>query len=155
MADAVTIDNIGIQHSNRFALDQQYGEPGLVDNAKFGQQAAQVDASDSFKQTDLANLFQTNRRNLTWSLFNSPDGFLWQTARVFTAHPIACLGSEEFQQARIDKVRQYSEQRSQSGKEKATGNQEAATLLGLLTCLQTIDRELKAINARRSQYSKG
>ncbi len=155
MAEPLTIDNLGIEPSIRWAQDQEYLNQSLVKESPFISQQATIDVFAPFSRSELNFLFQTERRHLSWSSFAAPKGFLGQRKRLFTAQLFASLGSDELQQARIEKIRQYTKQSSDSQEHKDRKNRESATLLALLEYLQTMDRELKAINARRSQYSKG
>ncbi|MEM7174562.1 MAG: DUF5399 family protein [Chlamydiota bacterium] len=167
MVEPRTIDNLGLEPSVRWAQDQEYLDKAFIQESPFVSQQTRVDVSAPFLVSEFDYLFQVQQRYRHWALFQVPKGFMEQRMRLFTFQVIPSLGSEELQQAKIDKIRQHVEakkkRRRQSSaltdrdltKEDNRDDNESATLLDLLEYLRLSDQLLESINARRSQYSKG
>ncbi len=172
MVEARTIDDLGIGPSTRFAKDQAYLDKTLIKESSFVSHQTQVDVSSPSFSSEFDSLFQISKRYKPWALFWPPQGFNMQKMRLFTHQVVPSLGTEEFQQSLMQKVRDKQETLKQSRKKKKPSGKdkehawsdqkeeeeegrESDQIILFLEYIYELDRMMAAINARRSQYSKG
>lgn len=172
MAEPRTIDNLGIESSVRWAHDQQFLDKAFLKESPLISRQTTVDVSKPFYTSEFDALFQIKQRYQQWAAFFPPQGYNEQKMRLFTHQIIPSLGSEEFQLAQMQKIRERvaSNKNKRLEKQKAgkTGeygwederdeeeeNKESNILLALLEYVNMLDKLLIAINSRRNQYSKG
>ena len=172
MPEPRTIDNLGVETSVRWATDQEVLDKSILNEAPRISQQTVVDVYSPFYTSEFDLIFQTKQRHQQWAAFFAPPGYTNQKMRIFTHQVIPSLGTEEFQQAQMQKIKE----RCDSNKKKRQENKEAGqasgyawedereeeeeqkeskTLLALMEYIHSLDQLLGAINARRSQYSKG
>lgn len=172
MVEPRTIDNLGLESSVRWAKDQEYLDRTLLKESPFVSLQTQVDVSAPSFTAEFDLLFQVTQRYKPWALFWPPTGYSDQKMRLFTFQIIPSLGTEEFQQAQMQKIREKLDSRKQARaakkeadktaefaweeeKEEEEENRESKMLLDLLEYIHELDKLLIAINSRRNQYSKG
>ena len=172
MVEPRTIDDLGVETSIRWAHDQAYLDQTIMKESPFVSKQTSVDVSYPFFKSEFDLLFEIKQRHQQWANFLPPLSFGDQRMRLFTFQLAPSLGSEEFQQLQIqkikDKVSASKKERDERKKAGRTGEyawqdereeeeeqKESKTLVDLLEYIQVLDKLLAAINARRSQYSKG
>jgi len=172
MPEAKTVDNLGIEPSIRWALDQERVDPSIVKEAPFVSKQTVIDVATPTFVSEFDLLFQTRQRFIPWASFSAPPGYHLQTMRIFTHQVVPSIGPEKLLTAQIQKIRDKISsrkkarlKRSSEGKkftypweeerEKEEEQRESQTLIHLLEYLNASDAILGQINARRNQYSKG
>ncbi|WP_420421263.1 DUF5399 family protein [Simkania sp.] len=172
MAEPRTIDNLGVETSVRWATDQELLDKSIIHEAPRISQQTVVDVHAPFYTSEFDLIFQTKQRHQQWAAFFAPPGYTTQKMRIFTYQIIPSLGTEEFQQAQMQKIKERCDLNKMKRKENKSADQaagyawederdeeeeqkESKTLLDLLEYIHGLDSLLSAINARRSQYSKG
>lgn len=175
---ARTIDNLGIEISNRYAEDQSTLDEKLIKESRQMPFAIGIDStSPSFSQ-EFTLLFGLELRGARIALFQAPLGYFAQRRRLFTRQLMPILGSEEkieAQELRIKGIAagedEDEEESKQPGQEQGEAKEEAPQtpipifadtvkrekriLLNLLSLIHKYDQDLIDINSRRSQYHKG
>jgi len=172
MVEPRTIDNLGLDHSIRWAQDQAYLDKTLLKESPFISLSTKIDVAQPFYISEFDTLFQMNKRYAPWAFLMPPKGYNLQTMRLFTFQAIPSLGTHEFLTAQMQKIRdkvdaskQSRAKRQEEGmgseyawedeKEEEEELQQSKTLILLLEYLQVLDTLLIQINSRRNQYSKG
>lgn len=164
-----TIDNLGLDTSIRYAQDQQYLDASIIKETRNVPGTAEVDVSAPFFASEFDTLFELNKRNQGWALFVNPPGFLDQRKRLFTFNIIPSLGSDELYELHAQSIRDKVQKDKEKNKEKKRdkkGNyeddieldeeeKESIKLLALLDIIHELDRLLKEVLSKRSQYQKG
>ena len=161
-----TIDNLGVEFSNRYADDQQKLDPKMIKESRSVPMRAEIDVTIPSYSSEFELLFETQKRNVFWADFHAPAGFNEQKKRLFTFQIVPAIGSEDKQEmqadrikARIqrqvdaehqDKTRPWEEEREEQEEDK-----EQKALLSLLQKITVLDRYLIDINSRRNQYQRG
>lgn len=169
MPDPLTIDNLGPDASSRYAQDRKLYEESIFKEAKavpiFPQ--AEIDVTQPFFASEYEQLFEMQKRNISWADFYPPPKFNEQKKRLFTHQILPFLGSEdkiEAQSARISAtVRLPAPLAGEEGprvswqqeRELHQQENEKKILISLMTSIHTLDKYLIDINSRRSQYQKG
>lgn len=166
---ARTIDNLGIEISNRYAEDQSTLDEKLIKESRQMPFAIGIDStSPSFSQ-EFTLLFGLELRGTQIALFQPPLGYFAQRRRLFTNQLMPTLGSEEKIEAQEQRIKGIpagsDEEESKQGKQDQeeapipifadTVKREQRILLNLLTLIHKYDQDLIDINSRRSQYHKG
>ncbi|QVL57429.1 MAG: DUF5399 family protein [Simkaniaceae bacterium] len=172
MAEAKTIDNLGLDTSVRWAQDQKFLDESLIKESPFISRQTTIDVSSPSFSSEFDTLFQINKRFAPWALLLSPQGYNLQKMRLFTFQTIPSLGSDEFLSSQMQKIKdkidaskearikrreagQGSEYAWEDEREEEDELRESKTLIALLEYLQLIDSLMIEINSRRSQYQKG
>lgn len=172
MAEARTIDNLGLDTSVRWAQDQKFLDASLIKESPFISKQTTIDVTTPSFTSEFDILFQTHQRFAPWALLQAPNGYDLQKMRLFTHQSIPSLGSDEFLSAQIEKIRDKVEASKKERNKKRQAKQgseyhwedqrdeeqelrESKTLIALLEYLQLVDSMMGEINARRSQYQKG
>jgi len=172
MPEAKTVDNLGIEPSIRWALDQERVDLSIVKEAPFVSKQTVVDVAAPTFVSEFDLLFQTRQRFVPWASFSAPPGYNFQTMRIFTHQVIPSIGPEKLLTAQIQKIKDKISSREKArlnrsskgtkfkypweeDREKEEEHRESQVLIHLLDYLNTSDAILGQINARRNQYSKG
>jgi len=172
MTEPRTIDNLGVETSVRWATDQEFLDKALIQEAPRVSRQTEIDIYSPFYKSEFDLVFETKKRHQQWAAFFAPPGYSTQRMRIFLHQVIPSLGTEEFQQTQMQKIKDRCENNKEMRKKKkATGQtagydwedereeeeeqKESKTLLDLMEYINSLDKLLGAINARRSQYSKG
>jgi len=162
-----TIDNIGIDASSRYARDQAQLDSTFLDAARYIPARAEVSVLKPYVPTEFEQ-YLTPNKFILWANFPSPPTYYSTTTALFSYQLIPSLGSQEKQEADLDKVqaledslsKPFEERDQQEGQEddekkRRLQHQEVKTVLALLQMIQKFDRVLTSINSRRGQYHKG
>jgi len=175
---ARTIDNLGVDSSNRYADDQKKYDAAYLKESGTIPQRTEIDVTIPSFASEWEKIFGMENRPQFWADFYPPTGYFEQKKRLFTHQIIPSLGSEEKNEAHAQKIsalipqmeKKIEEQKEKEKKEgkKRTFNfaweearekeeeiKEKNTLIALLHCISNLDKHLIEINARRGQYQKG
>ena len=172
MADAKTIDNLGIDTSVRWAKDQNFLDDSFIKESLFISKQTTIDSIAPSFSSQFDVLFQMNKRFIPWAFLVSPEGYHLQKMRLFTHQSIPSLGSNEFLSVQLEKIKdkvnalqqghqqksstvQGSNYRWEKEQEEKEEKEEAQALITFLDYLQRLDATIIEINCRRSQYQKG
>jgi hypothetical protein len=164
-----TIDNLGVEASTRYALDQkekEYAE-SIIKESRLPSQA-EIDVTTPSFASAFEDLFEMQKRNIPWGDTPAPPKYNEQKKRLFTHQILPSLGSEdkiEAQSERITATVRTTETKVSTGDETRMSwenerevqeqEKEKKTLLGLFSCKKALDKDLIEINSRRGQYQRG
>ena len=126
MAEPRTIDNLGIETSVRWATDQEMLDRSILTEAPRISGQTVIDVYSPFYTSEFDLIFQTKQRHQQWAAFFAPPGYSTQKMRIFRHQVIPSLGTEEFQQAQIQKIKE----RCNSNKKKRQEKKEAGQASG-------------------------
>jgi hypothetical protein len=169
-----TIDNLGVDSSSRYAEDRKKYDATQASEARLIPQKTEIDVTIPSYPSEWEKLFESGKRNLFWADFYPPTGYNEQSKRLFTHRIIPSFGLEEKQEAQTLKIntlvgelekRDQQESKEEKKKrfvyaweeerERKEKEREKKALLGLLSCIGSLDKTLIDINAKRNQYQKG
>ncbi len=167
-----TIDNLGVDASTRYALDQQEFDHKILKEAGNIPRQAQVDVSQPSFTSEFDLLFDTAKRNSPWAQFAMPQNYNEQRKRLFTHQIIPSLGPQDKTESLEKKIlaqlkekakeqdnekERRKEDRSswEDDQEKEEQEKEQKVLVQLLKNLLVLDKCMSDIAARRMQYQKG
>ncbi len=163
-----TIDNLGIDASARYAADQKKIDPKAIKEGSGIPAQMIIDVSSPAYPSEMERLIQLSPTQNVWANFFMPTAFLEQRGRIFTFLIIPSLGSDEKRESQALKIsaklkalsdktegtapqkKSWPEQKEIEDREK-----EKKTLITLLDTINSLDKSLIEINARRTQYQKG
>jgi hypothetical protein len=172
-----TIDNLGYDASQRYALDQKIlmGVESMMKESKnvFNQAFVEV-VSPSFS-SEFETLFDAAKKNSSWAEFLPPVGYHEQKRKFFTYQLFpTLLGSQEKGTAALEKLlveiekrmekyeqEQDAEKESKEQEEwekvheKEKKEKEKKTILQLLHCILDLDKCMIYLTSKRGQYQKG
>src|SRR5438477_287111 len=100
---SLTIDNLGIGASIRFAEDQQLYERRLIEESRLIPQKTETLALSPYVPTELDELFSMNRK-VSWAMFSPPPNFFSYEGLLFSYQIIPSLGTQEKQEADADRL---------------------------------------------------
>jgi len=168
MTEPRTIDNLGVETSVRWATDQKLLDKTLLQDASTITKQTLVDVYTPFYTSEFDLIFETKQRYKQWAAFFAPPGYMSQKMRLFMYQVIPSLGTDEFQEAQMQKIQDHREANKKKRKKTPSGTyawedereeeeeeRESKMLLSMLEMLRDLDQLIGMINARRSQYSKG
>jgi hypothetical protein len=168
-----TIDNLGVDASTRYAVDQQEFDNKILKEARGIQRQAEVDVTIPSFSSEFDILFDVAKRNTPWAQFSMPDNYNDQRKRLFTYQIIPSLGPQdktESQEKKIlahlkEQARKQDEGKKDQNKEDRSSweedqeiveqEKEQKILAQLLKNLLMLDKCMSDITARRMQYQKG
>ena len=152
MADKLTVDDFGIQHSNRYAQDKQL----YLESKETVQQSYQVaqqtttDVLEPCYESSLDMLIGNVNAYRPWALFAQPESY-GQNNSLFRNQAIPSLGSKESIAAKLGKLEQLYETETNKQNTKNRLNQ----IISMIKFLQSLDSQIAHFVAKRSQFSKG
>lgn len=170
MPEPKTIDNLGLGPSVRWAKDQEFVDTSLIKESPFVSRQTTIDVATPCFSSEFDLLFQTKQRFAPWSFFLSPPGYHSQALRLFTHQTVPSLGSEDFRNSQIKKIKDKvnktkkarkkprslpDEKNWETRRESEEEDRESNALIQFLEQLHQSDEMLAEVNAKRSQYSKG
>ena len=167
-----TIDNLGLDASNRYAADQQEFDHKILKESRVVPRQAEVDVTEPSYSSEFDLLFDIGKKNTPWAQFCMPKNYNEQRKRLFTYQIIPSLGPQdktESQEKKIlahlqEKAKQQDEKKDKNKKdspsweenqEKEEQEKEQKILVQLLKNLLMLDKCMSDISARRMQYQKG
>lgn len=153
---ARTIDNLGIDTSNRYAEDRaNYDETLIRESIHIPAQTRVVTTAPQYA-SEFDALFDLDERGKSWAAFYAPPNFFATRRRLFAEQVIPQLGSSEKRDAQARRLKAYGNQEQEGHpQESDVIGKEKETLLSLLNKLGDVDQLLFDINSRRVQYQKG
>jgi hypothetical protein len=159
-----TIDNLGVETSIRYAHDKDQLDVRILDDSRWLPKKLEVSVTTPYVPSEFDQLFSADRIN-QWAFFTAPPNYGVQTRTLFSYQLIPSLGTYEKQEADMDKLaalkdvldKHHRQKRddSQNTDEEEQEEDERQMLLALFKCIETLDRALTFINARRNQYQRG
>lgn len=171
MPEPRTIDNLGVETSVRWASDQKFLEetPLNIKEARPVSDQVEIQVTLPAQSSKFEDLLGIENRCRPWADFFPPEGYNSQKKLLFTHQVIPSLGTEEFQQTQIQKIKDFlSVKREEEGdaphkteyawedeQREQKNRKESKILIDLIEYIQGLDALLGMINSRRIQYSKG
>lgn len=156
---ARTIDNLGLEISNRYAEDRSAVDETLIKESRLMPFPIEVESTKPSFAPELTALFELQLRGSRIALIQAPLGYYSQRRRLFTQQLIPILGSEEKKEAQISRIKGISEAEEENPNPETifpdTLKKEGKILLNLLSIIHKYDQDLIDINSRRTQYHKG
>lgn len=158
----LTIDNMGIGPSSRYARDKATLDTRLIDDARFIPLKTEVSVVKPYLPTEFEEYLLPNKTTI-WASFSPPPDYLVFGRPLFSYQLIPSLGGYEKQEADSDKLealedtlnKSFKEGRGNDQQEQQEEERERKTLVHLLQMINRLDRTLTLINARRNQYQRG
>lgn len=149
---ARTIDNLGIDTSNRYAEDKAlYDESiALIKEAGTIPSQTKITVTLPSYKSEFDLLFDVEKKQAPWALFEAPTGYRTSRLRLFAEQLIPRLGSPDLQEAKISRLETLGKDEPES--EAAKERQIISTLLNKVHLL---DGLLIDTNSKRAQYQKG
>lgn len=163
MADQrLTIDNMGIGTSSRYARDKAALDTRLIEESRYIPQKTEVSVVKPYLPTEFEEYLLPGKLTI-WASFSPPPEYLSYGRPIFSYQLIPSLGGYEKQEADSDKLEALEDTLNKSFKDRKGDQQgqqqeeekERKTLIGLLQTINKLDRTLTLINARRNQYQRG
>lgn len=165
MADIRTIDNLGIDTSTRYALDQQLKEEKLFQEIGKISPQMEIDIALPSFASEVDILLRSGATHTIWAHFFPPSRFAERRGRIFAYLLIPSLGSEEKKELQMQKILaelQHIQLPShenaepwEQAVERAQEEKELHKLIALFKTLMLLNGFLVDINARRLQYQRG
>jgi|GEM_PF-671857 len=158
-----TIDDLGIEISQRYALDIAEYEKGYYDEAPRVSQQMQVDVTETYYPSHVDAMLGGDLKNHPFPDFYPPMNYTIQRQRTFTHQLLPSLGSDEMLETQIERIKSTVSTDEEGVKGKGWEQvanfdeeaKEAKTLVKFLHLIQSFDRILKEIHAGRNQYQRG
>lgn len=169
-----TIDNLGVDVSTRYAQDVSTLDESILKDARGITLQTQIDVTLPAFASEFEMLFELSKKNLPWAEFNPPLRYNEQKKRVFTHQLIPSLGTQEKRERETQKIIAKADTyvaKREGGKdregqknpqkkfmelqEEELVKKEKKILIKLLDCIIYLDKDVAAINSKRSQYQKG
>jgi len=153
---ARTIDNLGVDTSNRYAEDREVYDDTLIKEARLIPSQTRVTTTTPSYGSEFDLLFELDQKGALWAAFMPPPKYSISKRPLFGWQLIPDLGSPDLQEAKLDKLETLcAEEKEKSPQESEEIDKEKNILTKLLSNLHIFDQLLIDINSRRSQYQKG
>lgn len=155
---ARTIDNLGLDISNRYAEDRELFDESYIRDSRSAAAQTSVTTTTPSHLPELDVLLDLGRAKSSWALFYAPPHYSASRRRLFAEQVIPQLGSPDKQETQLQRVEAFGDEekkRQTLPTEVEKVEQEKQILLKLLGNLHTFDQLLIDINSRRAQYQKG
>lgn len=153
---ARTIDNLGVDTSNRYAEDREVYDDTLIKEARLIPSQTKVATTTPSYESEFDLLFELDQKGALWAAFMPPPKYSISKRPLFGWQLIPELGSPDLQEAKLDKLETLcAEEKEKTPQESEEIEKEKNILTKLLTNLHIFDQLLIDINSRRSQYQKG
>ena len=156
---ARTIDNLGLEISNRYAEDREYYDEKIISEARLIPSQTQISSTHPSFASEFDILFELQRSGARWANFFPPPLYYAMRSRIFAEQLIPIMGSPDRQDAQLEKLEALGEEekkkRNHQPIEAEEVEKERKILLKLLENIHNFDLILIDINSRRSQYQKG
>jgi hypothetical protein len=150
----VTIDRIGDEAHERYALDQLHLEAAYVRDAPLVPPHSAVNSISALFPSSWELLFELTIRNNHWAVFRPPPDYDRQRKKFFSycVAPSVALERDADACALSAALRRAV---LPSAHGLAAFEKERAALLRLLDEVRSLDALLRTINAKKVQYQKG
>lgn len=161
-----TIDDLGVETSVRYAQDKAQLDSQLLNDSKWLPKKLEVSVTEPYISSEFDELFASDRIN-QWAAFVPPPHYGTQTRTLFSFQLVPSLGTYEKQESDMEKLtalkdvlskhkdRQKQSNSSFSDEEDEKEEEDRKILLTLFKCIETLDKALAFINAKRNQYQRG
>ncbi|NGX38644.1 MAG: hypothetical protein K1000chlam2_01820 [Chlamydiae bacterium] len=167
MAEALTIDNYGVNIHERYALDQEVLDTQFTKDSHLIPAHSEVAARETAITTKWEELFETHLHRHTFATFAPPPGYAMMRNRFFSY-----VLSPDFDWVENDdeedEEKQHKEEkrRAELYKKKIQTKQskempialferDRTALLNMVDSIQLLNGFLQEIHARKLQYQKG
>ena len=161
-----TIDDLGVDISNRYAKDQQLYDKSLIQEARRISSQTSIEPLAQAFGSEMEGLFQTSQRNQSWALFESPKNYYINSPYIFSFQILPSLGNEENFILLKQRVREKVEkEKKKKGKTRQSlfedeieikeNEEESQKIIAFLDILEQLDRLIIEANSKRSQYQRG
>lgn len=161
MADkALTIDNLGIDASSRYALDQLLLDKGILEESPFVGQKAATSALTPYIPEIAPEIARYLRpeAHVMWATLPEPPEMLAASNPLFTHQTIPSLGSPEkldMLRDRLAVLKKNLSEKPEKLKEERIQEQQIPTIESLFSLIGFYDSLLSVIQGRLNQYQKG
>lgn len=161
-----TIDNLGYEASQRYALDQQaLNETKFFtqDSAALSKQA-KIDVKTPAFHSELDQIFQAEKKNTSWAQFSPPMSSHNKSGSFFTYELLPSLLLQENNEHYKKKILSLKEKQEKNSSEqddpdtlseKEEEERRKKALINLLDCILHLDKCMIYVQTKRSQYHKG
>ena len=158
----LTIDNLGIQASVQYAENQKQYDPRLIEESRLIPRKSEVPSVTPYISSEVDPFF-TIARETSWALFTPPPNFSIYGENLFSYQIIPSLGTQEEQEADVEKLQHFEEELTKQRKKRAKKQntdageeeREREALITMFQIVKNLDKVLTLINARRNQYQRG
>ncbi len=145
----LTIDNLGIDASKRYALDQAALDPRLVKDARSISARTELTVIEPYVSTSLSEFSVGNF--ILWASFSAPTNYQAILSGLFTYQLIPALGDAMQIQALLDQVTAMASTLFKSPEEQRAHR----AILELLEQLEKLMRMFTLIKANCARYQQG
>ncbi len=153
---AKTIDNLGVEASNRLAQDWALRDEDLIRGGYEVFSHARVETTSPHYPSEFNALFDLDDANVPWIQFSPPKNYHVSQRRLFAEQLIPSLGSSEKQEAQLVRLEAYGNHEEEKHPEAPeTIVREKEALKNLFIQLSDLNRDIVDINHGRIQYQKG
>ena len=146
MTKPLTIDNLGVEASIRYAEDQKVFDQKLISDSVLISSHTEISSITGSFSSEIDNLFGFTQANKTWAYFTPPEGL--PKKDLFSYQAIPSLGPHEKQLQDKEKLKDLK-------KKKKRKKSFEDILIGLIEEIEQIDNNISFINSKRDQYHKG
>ena len=143
----LTVDNLGVEASTRYAQDQEVYDKSLITDARVSTQT-QIDVTAPSQVSEIDQLLNTVPTVTPWSTFTAPPNFYTQNRGLFTYQVCPSMGTEDKQEALVARLEANP---APSPEEEARKSK----LLQLFQATSPLDKDLDRANSERNRYHKG
>jgi hypothetical protein len=159
----LTIDNLGIDASIRYAKDQAAFEAQFSKEAEFVSQKSEISVAKPYIPSEFDPLFSLGK-TVVWAFFSPPTQDLGSGRALFSYQLIPSLGSYEKQEDAEEKLATLQDALDQARQSRGDGasdeeleeeEEEKKTIGSLLLCINRLDRSLSLINSQRNRFQRG
>ncbi len=153
-----TIDNLGVDVSNRYARDQAMLDPTFLEESKYIPTQTEVLVTSPHTPSEFDERFDTAKRNIPWAAFGAPPNYSVTKRRLFSYQIVPSLGSPEKQIEEFEKLKTYTapkKKKKSSTLDIRQAEKEKNSLIHLFETVEFLNNQLVYINQRRNQYHKG
>lgn len=159
---SVTIDNLGIKASVRWAKDQGKIDPKFISESRSVPLHTQVSSTEPYFGSQLEDLFAYSKKNISFAKFVAPKGYHSHQRALFTFQIVPTMGTMEKQEVNLTKLSslkhesEIEEKKETMEKEKQSPELKEIDLVEkMLKKIGLLDKYLNVINSRRQQFHKG
>ncbi len=167
----LTIDNLGLPASVRYAKDKKQLDPRLLEESRLVPQKTEISVTKPYLASEFEQQFSVTPKHY-FALFQPPPNYFDQGRSLFRHQIIPSLGSVEKQETDTERLTHWTEAKlptkkkkkgvlrrkekgDQGENEKEEEEKECQRLLVLLQRITQLDKDLGLINSRRNQYQRG
>jgi len=156
MSKPVTIDNLGVAPSQRYAQDIEGVDKDFFRYSSSVGQQTTVSATSPYI-SNFEELFGTLLRTPSWASFREPPNFSSHTKNLFSYQLAPSLGSPEKLENDIRTLEEaiQDQDKGQEKEQEKETEEERNKILSMLGCIQRLDKLLELINARKGEFHKG